>query len=239
MADLKRRMYEKAVGRPIDVSGTIDVSWAELLSFLWARGGVALMRGVWHRWHLGGCAGRFLVGARVQLLFPRRLFVGRNVSIGSDSYVSALARNGIRLGDNVRIRERAWIQSTSVLDQPGVGVVIEQNTYIGPGVILGAGGGIRIGAHVNFGANVQLLAENHAFDDLDRPIQSQGVTRAGIVVEDDVWIGNSAIVLDGVTIGRGAVIGAGAVVTRDVPPLAIAVGNPARVLRHRTSEMRA
>jgi len=53
------------------------------------------------------------------------------------------------------------------------------------------------------------------------------------VVEDDVWVGNGVIVLDGVTLGRGAVIGAGSVVTHDVPAESVAVGNPARVIRQR------
>jgi galactoside O-acetyltransferase len=61
----------------------------------------------------------------------------------------------------------------------------------------------------------------------------QGITAEGIVVEDDVWLGSGAIVLDGVHIGRGSVIGAGAVVTEDLPPYSIAVGSPARVVRDR------
>lgn len=59
------------------------------------------------------------------------------------------------------------------------------------------------------------------------------VTRGGVAIGSDVWIGARAMILSGVSIGHGAVIGAGAVVTRDVPPYAIAVGNPARVVRHR------
>lgn len=59
---------------------------------------------------------------------------------------------------------------------------------------------------------------------------------SGIYIADDVWIGVQAIVLDGVTVGQGAVIGAGAVVTKDVPPYAIAAGNPARVIRYRFDE---
>ena len=166
-------------------------------------------------------------------MFPRRIHVGRNVSIGGDSYVSGLSVEGVRFGNDVRIREGAWIQATSTLDQPGVGLAIGDGTYIGPRAILGAGGGIRIGARVTFGAAVHLLAENHQFDDSARSIQSQGVTRAGIVVDDDVWVGNGVIVLDGVTIGRGAVVGAGSIVTHDVPPGAVAAGNPARVIRQR------
>jgi acetyltransferase-like isoleucine patch superfamily enzyme len=57
-----------------------------------------------------------------------------------------------------------------------------------------------------------------------------------IIVGNDCWIGNGAILLQGVTIGDGAVIGAGSVVTKDVPPYAIAVGNPARVVKYRFNE---
>lgn len=56
---------------------------------------------------------------------------------------------------------------------------------------------------------------------------------AAVVIGHDVWIGRSAIILPGVTVGNGAVVGAGAVVTRDVPPYAIAVGSPAKVVRYR------
>ena len=234
MSDLKRSVYRAALGRPVHLSGPLNLTWPELLGFLWHRGGPARVRGVLRAWRLGTCAGRLFIGARVRLMFPRHIHAGRNVFIGDDSYVSGLSVNGVRLGNDVRIREGAWIQATSMLDQPGVGLTVGDGTYIGPRAILGAGGGIRIGSHVTFGAAVHVLAENHEFSDPERPIHVQGVTRAGIIVDDDVWVGNGVIILDGVTIGRGAVIGAGSVVTRDVPPGAVAVGNPARVIRQRS-----
>ena len=52
-----------------------------------------------------------------------------------------------------------------------------------------------------------------------------------VTIEDDVWIGAGAIILPGTTIHKGAVIGAGAVVTKDVPPFSVVVGNPARIVR--------
>jgi acetyltransferase-like isoleucine patch superfamily enzyme len=235
MSGLKQRLYRKAIGRGAsDPVGPLSISWFELLAYLWKMGGRARVRGFLSAWRFGACGGRLFLGQRTRVVFPRHIRVGRNVFIGDDSYVNGYATNGITLGDDVRIREGAWIQATSRLDQPGVGLQIAEGTYIGPRCLLGAGGGIAIGRRVTFGAGIHLLAENHEFRDAGRPIPDQGVTRAGITVADDVWIGNNAIVLDGVHIGRGAVIGAGAVVTRDVPDLAIAVGNPARVVGTRS-----
>jgi acetyltransferase-like isoleucine patch superfamily enzyme len=65
------------------------------------------------------------------------------------------------------------------------------------------------------------------------PIRGQDLTFAPVVIEDGAWIGAGSIILPGVTIGEGAVVGAGSVVTKDVPPMAVAVGNPAQVIRQR------
>ena len=58
-------------------------------------------------------------------------------------------------------------------------------------------------------------------------------TKGDIVIEDDAWIGVGAIILDGVTIGESSVVGAGSVVTESIPKSAIAVGNPARIVKIR------
>jgi acetyltransferase-like isoleucine patch superfamily enzyme len=233
MSDLKERLYRMAVGRDVSLRGPVTLTWTELIAYLWQRGGWSRVRGVIRGARFGSRGDRLFIGARVRLMFPRHIHVGRNVLIGDDSYVSGLSTSGIRFGNNVRIREGAWIQATSVLDEPGVGLTIGDGTYIGPRAVLGAGGGITIGKRVLFGSSVHVLAENHAIDDPDTPINAQGVTRAGITIGDDVWVGDGVIVLDGVTIGRGAVVGAGSVVTRSVPDGAVVVGNPARQIRQR------
>lgn len=64
----------------------------------------------------------------------------------------------------------------------------------------------------------------------------EATSKGDIIVADDVWIGENAIILSGITIGQGAVIAAGAVVTKDVPPYAVVGGNPARVIKYRFSE---
>jgi len=88
---------------------------------------------------------------------------------------------------------------------------------------------VRIGDHVMIGPGVQIYCAAH---ELQAELRNQGLEVAKpIVIEDSVWIGGSAILLPGVTIGRNAVVGAGAVVSRSVPANAIVAGNPARVIR--------
>lgn len=94
-------------------------------------------------------------------------------------------------------------------------------------------GKVRCGDGVRIASHVSIVGFNHGFDDPSVPIHTQKHETLGIVIEDDVWIGANAVVLDGVTVGRGAVIAAGAVVSKDVPPMAIVGGVPARVVRYR------
>jgi maltose O-acetyltransferase len=89
---------------------------------------------------------------------------------------------------------------------------------------------IVIGDDVQIGPNVQLLAAIHPVEAEAR--RSKWESGRPIVIGDNVWLGGGAIVLAGVTVGEDSVIGAGAVGTRDIPPNVVAVGNPARVIRH-------
>jgi len=88
---------------------------------------------------------------------------------------------------------------------------------------------IVIGDDVRIGPNVQLLPPTHPLEAEARKAGWEG--GRPIEIHDNVWIGGGAMVLPGVTIGRNSVVGAGAVVTRDVPPDVLVLGNPARVVR--------
>lgn len=99
-------------------------------------------------------------------------------------------------------------------------------------------GKVRCGDGVRIASHVSIVGFNHGFDDPSVPIHMQKHESLGITIEDDVWIGANAVVLDGVTVGKGAVIAAGAVVSKDVPPLAIAGGVPAKVVRYRGQSAR-
>ena len=86
---------------------------------------------------------------------------------------------------------------------------------------------VTIGDMTQIGTAVQILTPDHPRD----PAQRRRMLESGrpVVIGENVWIGSGAIILPGVTIGNDAIIGAGSVVTRDVPPGAVAVGNPARL----------
>jgi maltose O-acetyltransferase len=89
---------------------------------------------------------------------------------------------------------------------------------------------ITIGDDVQIGPNVQLLTPTHPVE--PGPRRDRWEAAEPITIGDNVWLGGGAIVLPGVTIGENTVVGAGAVVVRDLPANVVAVGNPARVVRH-------
>jgi acetyltransferase-like isoleucine patch superfamily enzyme len=101
--------------------------------------------------------------------------------------------------------------------------------------IRAGGASVRIGNNCLFSQYVSVIGINHTVDNITVPIREAAWdrTHTDVHVGDDVWIGTGAVILPGVKIGDGAVIAAGAVVTRDIPPKAIAAGVPASVLRFR------
>lgn len=94
---------------------------------------------------------------------------------------------------------------------------------------------IYIGANAFIGPGTCLTCAGHAIDPIDRGVVGIGTSKS-ITLEKDVWIGANCTICGGVTIGEGSIIGAGSVVTKDIPPGVIAVGNPCKVLRPITNE---
>lgn len=109
----------------------------------------------------------------------------------------------------------------------GKNITIGKNVFINAGCVFQDQGGIFIGDGVLVGHHVTLVTLNHD----ERPEQRQTLLPAPIRIEKNVWIGSNATILQGVTIGEGAIIGAGSLVTKDIPPRAVAFGAPARVRR--------
>ena len=114
----------------------------------------------------------------------------------------------------------------------GYNVSIGEGSFVNHGAYFMDGARITIGSHCYFGPSCGFYTASHPKLARDR---NRGFEMASpITIGDDVWFGGDVTVLPGVSIGSGAIIGAGSVVTRDVPPMCIAAGNPCRVIRELT-----
>lgn len=111
----------------------------------------------------------------------------------------------------------------------GTRLHIGEGTFINYGLIALDVAEIRIGRNCQLATSIQLLTPVHPLE--AEPRRAGWESAEPIIIGDNVWIGGGAIICPGVTIGEDSVIGAGAVVTRDVPPRTLAVGSPARVVR--------
>jgi len=111
-------------------------------------------------------------------------------------------------------------------------IVIGEHTVIGDCAFLDGRSGLTIGANVNLGSHVSIYTRQHDIDSADF-----AEVGASVEIGDFAYIGSHAIILPGVTIGRGGVVGAGSVVTKDVEPYTLVAGAPARYVRHRSKEL--
>ncbi|WP_051440310.1 MULTISPECIES: CatB-related O-acetyltransferase [unclassified Pseudoalteromonas] len=120
-------------------------------------------------------------------------------------------------------------------------------SIFGPGTVISQiKSEITIGAFSSIGQNVVIQDSSHRLDKISSYFMSRNIFNTGIdldtqssgsiVIEEDVWIGSNSVILPNLTLGRGCVVGAGAVVTKSIPRYAIAVGNPAKVIKYRFSE---
>ena len=151
------------------------------------------------------------------------------------AYISEL----VDLEDSVR-GSVIEIGSQSVIDsfvkiKPAGGIgdlTIGKNASINSGCVFYTGNGIVIGNYVSIAANCTFAPVNHEFLSKDKLIQEQGfcVSKGGIIVEDDVWIGAGVILLDGSILRKGCVVGAGSLVRGEVASYSINAGNPLRLL---------
>ncbi|MDJ0736602.1 MAG: acyltransferase [Nostocaceae cyanobacterium] len=178
-------------------------------------------------------SGKVYIQHNVELFGVNCIELGNNVYIFKGARIDARGdkNNRLCLSDGVAIERNVEIGCLE-----NTRIYIGEKTFIGPNVCIGGPGDITIGKKCMIAAHTGIIANNHIFSDLLVPIKDQGVTRKGITIEDDCWLGHGVTVLDGITIGKGSVIGAGAVVTKDIPPYSVAVGIPARVIKSRIAK---
>lgn len=170
---------------------------------------------------------------KLHTLLVSRCFysTGQGVSVAKPLRASNLSL--VQLGRRVTIHSNCWI---NVLRFAGDGdapkIVMRDGVCIGMDATISAAQKIEIGENVFTARNVYISDHAHEFHDVTRPISSQGIGNIGEVsIGADTWIGQNAVILPGVTVGRHCVIAANSVVNSDVPDYSVAAGAPARVVR--------
>lgn len=149
------------------------------------------------------------------------------VSIHRTAIVKSEYGGSISIGEFTEVREGVLILTY------GGDITIGANCSINPYAVIYGHGGLQIGNNVLIAAHCVIIPSNHNFSNLEIPINQQGLSKRGIVIENDVWLGAGVKVLDGVKIGEGSIVGAGSVVTTSIPPYCVYVGIPAKFLRKR------
>lgn len=210
------------------------VTSQDLLSFIWAQS-LSLLRGL-KLIFSGKRTKMALFGRGVKINSSRKLSYGRFLKLGDFVYISALGKRGIQMGNNVSIGAFSRIIVATTLDNPGEGISIGNSVGIGEFAYLGGAGGLEIGDNCIVGQYFSCHPENHNYEDPEKLIRMQGVTRKGIKVGANCWIGSKVTILDGVEVGEGSIIAAGAVVNKSFPANSIIGGVPAKLIKSRTDE---
>lgn len=174
--------------------------------------------------------------------YKNRAIYDSSVSFGWAGIITNFAHNpkAIIIGKNT------VINGELIINPYGGKIIIGDFCYIGHNTRIQSDTQISIGNDVQISYNVSIIDNNaHELNCMERKTSLRKILVEGyenlkqrgnvlgkhIIIEDEVWINFNCIILKGVKIGRGAIIGAGSVVTKDIPPYTLAVGNPAKVIK--------
>jgi|GEM_PF-58587 len=179
-----------------------------------------------------GSVGRGVVfGRNVTLRHPHKIHVGDGVVIDDNCMLDAkgVDNKGIFLGEGV------FVGRNTILSCKDGDIILEDGVNVGFNCEIYSSSKVRVGKDTMLAAYCYLIGGgNYDLDDFDKSFAEQdGMSSAGIDIEESVWLAADVKVLDGVHIGTGTVVGAGAVVRTDIPAMSLAAGLPAKVLRTR------
>lgn len=165
--------------------------------------------------YFDGCLSNIVIGKRVVIKSGARL-------------ICTNADSTIVIGDGSILHHGAILDTG-----PGGRIELGKSNSVNPYCVLYGHGGLKTGDYVRIAAHTVVIPANHIFDDPAVPIAKQGLTRKGIRMGSDIWIGTGCRILDGVTVRDGAIIAAGSVVNKTVDRGAIVGGVPAKVIKYR------
>ena len=174
------------------------------------------------------------LGAHVQLKNFSQIELGAGIKLSDYVALDGMGVGNITLGDGCSIGSYSRIIISTSYSNLGEFITFGSNVAIGDFSYIGGAAGVSIGQGTIVGQYLSIHPENHVFESTEIPIRFQGVTRQGVEVGENVWIGSKVTILDGAKVGNGAIICAGAVLTAgDYPPGAVIGGCPAKIIRLR------
>lgn len=147
-------------------------------------------------------------GDHVQVLGMENVTIGEGSCIGGSSWLNVCTRD-----ERIRLR-------------------IGNCVLVGRQAVISTGGTLEIGDYCVLAPRVYISDADHIYSDIMQPILQQGATiNRSVIIEENCWLGINTVISGNLTVGRGSVVGANAVVTRDVPPFSVVVGNPSQIVK--------
>ncbi|MBS4067765.1 MAG: acyltransferase [Sulfurimonas sp.] len=169
-----------------------------------------------------------LVVSKLKLLFYKKK-IGKNTYI--DKTVNVIGWGYISIGSNTLIGEQSWLNVNKRVEN-FEHIKIGNYCYIGRRNLLSSSKELIISDYVMVSNDCKFLGNNHVYSNPLSPYIATGTTDEDVLkIGVNVWIGAGTIVLGAVTVGHGSIVGAGSVVTKDIPPFSIAVGNSSKVIK--------
>jgi acetyltransferase-like isoleucine patch superfamily enzyme len=168
----------------------------------------------WFYWsrQLGSCKSFVKIGKNIKMLNAKCVHIGNISGIGDNCYFGPI------------------IQYSGVSYTPRI--EIGDGTWIGKNCSIASIHAVIIGKDVLFAGHVHITDHSHGYEEIETPISKQKlISKGGIVIGDQCWLGYGCEILSGVHVGRHSVVAARAVVTKNVPPFCIVAGNPAKIVK--------
>ena len=171
------------------------------------------------------------LGRKVQFHAIRDIKFGNNNLIGDYSYIRALGKNSLIFGENSGVGDFCKVITSTQINNISGFIKLGNNVWIGDDSNLGGAGGLEIGDDTFTGQRLYCHPENHMFEATGVLYREQGVTRKGIKIGKNCWIGSNVTITDGVIIGNNCVVAAGAVLTKPFPDNSLIGGVPAKLIK--------
>ncbi|WP_051822463.1 acyltransferase [Desulfonatronum thiodismutans] len=214
-------------------AGALSLAYYEVVNLLFCNLPSSLgffLRRTFYRRLFRSVGSGLILGRGLSIRHPGKITLGHRVAVDDNTLLDA---SGLK-GEGIFIHDDVIVARNCVVQAKIGSTIIGARTEIGANTIISSISRVEIGKFGLVGPLCLIGGGNYKTDRTDIPMMDMGWTSRGpVVVGDDVWIGAGVSILDGVRIGKGCIIGAGAVVAKDLPDYAVAMGVPAKIMRYR------